>query len=149
MNNETLKHWAMDSAYQFKALHKTADIYHYLYRISTIALFVIVVGTLAWPPGEQMSKLWGALALLLSVVLLVFQKDIEKVRDYRKHADSYKNVYDSLQHAADRNDKPLDAAENTIRGLREMNADFPISKLGHWWTQKVIEKEMNLEWLKK
>ena len=97
MNNDTMKHWAEDAAHEFKGLHKTADIYHYLCRVSTIAIFLIAVGILAGSPGEMLGRVLGSVGLLLSVVLLVFQKDTEKVRDYRRHADRYKNVYDALE----------------------------------------------------
>ena len=148
MRNEVLKHWAEDAAWQFKVLHKTADLYHYLYRCSTIVVLLIAVLALAWEPSGNAGKLCGALALLLSVVLLVYQQDIEKVRDYRKHADRYKNVYDSLERANAEENPSLDAIEKVITDLRELNAEFPLSKPAHWWTKKVINTEMNLDWLK-
>ena len=149
MKNETLKHWAQDAAFQFKVLHKTADIYHYLYRGSTLVLFLIAVLTLAWEPSGNFGKVCGALGVLLSAVLFVYQKDIEKVRDYRKHADRYKNVYDSLERANAEENPWLDGLAKAIADLRELNAEFPPSKPAHWWTNRVIDKEMNLDWLKK
>lgn len=149
MSNIPLKDWAEDAAFQFKVLHKTSDIYHYLYRVSTIALFVLAVGTLAWSPGVQMGKVCGAIGLLLAVVLLVFQKDIEKIRDYRKHADAFKNVYDLLRRANETSEPMPISIEEEILRLSKKNSDFPVSKVAHWWTQRVIYKEMNLEWLKK
>ena len=147
MNNDTMKHWAEDAAHEFKGLHKTADIYHYLCRVSTIAIFLRAVGILAGSPGEMLGRVLGSVGLLLSVVLLVFQKDTEKVRDYRRHADRYKNVYDALEQTHSTEGVSLDEVGESIADLRKLNADFPISKLAHWWTKRVIHKEMNLGWL--
>jgi len=149
MRNETLKHCAEDAAYQFKVLHKTADIYHYVYRGSTIILSLIAVMTFAWDASGIFGKGCGALGLLLSIILLVYQQDIEKVRDYRKHADRYKNVYDWLEQANAEETPSLEGIAKTIAELRELNAAFPVSKPAHWWTNMVIDKEMNLDWLKK
>ncbi len=149
MSKNTLKHWAEDSAFQFKALHKSADIYHYLYRGSNIMIFIIAVFTLAFRLDQTLDQVMGAIALLLSVVLFMFQKDIEKTRDYRRHADKYKNVYDQLESLHDSEDCNLEDIRKGLAKLREHNADYPISKLAHWWTNRVIKKEMNIDWLEK
>lgn len=117
------------------------------YRGATLILFVLAVVTLAWEPSGNVSKATGAFGLLLSVVLLVFQLDIEKVRDYRKHADRYKTIYDSLERANAEENPSLDAIAAAIAVIRERNADFPVSKPAHWWTDAVIKKEMNLDWV--
>ena len=148
MSHEHLQHLAEDSAYQFKGLHKTADIYHYLFRISIILILLIGVSSLAFSFGEAMSRMLGALALLLSIVLLIYQKDTERVKDYRRHADKFKNVYDELERRFHNNEQVSEDLIGTIYQLRGVNAEFPISVLARWWAAKVIHKEMNLKWLR-
>ncbi len=88
-----------DAAYTFKGLYKTADWLRLEYKILlfiTLSFSIIVLGFDDSLPGLWV-KILSVMALIASVWLLINQKEYEKVEDYMRLADKYKNLFDRIK----------------------------------------------------
>ena len=139
-----------DAAYTFKGLYKTADWLRLEYKILlfiTLSFSIIVLGFNDSLPGLWV-KIISVVALIASVWLLINQKEYEKVEDYMRLADKYKNLFDKIRNTYySKSFENIEALQQEMNNLREESHKYPIGKIARWWSRRVIEKEMNLGWI--
>jgi hypothetical protein len=147
-----LQELAIDAAYTFKGLHKTADsleITRRLFLMIPIAFSVIVLIFQSDVPAIVISVL-AALSLLVTIFVLLNEKEYDKTRAYRELANKFKTIYDELRVKYDTSDPSnLDALTKRINDLRLETSEFPVSRVGRVWSKLTISGEMNLDWTRK
>jgi hypothetical protein len=139
-----------DAAYTFKGLYKTADYLRLQYKflLFIILLFSIIMLGFGDTLQSLVTKILSVIALLASIWLLVNQKEYEKIEDYMRLANKYKNLFDEIRNAYYSNNfENIETFQQEINNLREQSYSYPIGKIARWWSKHVIRKEINLEWI--
>jgi hypothetical protein len=94
-------------------------------------------------------KFMGIVSIFFSIYLLISQKEIEKVKDYRTTADDYKSLYDRLELANAKREFEIEPFLERFDTLQKQNQSCNVTWLAHKWTDRVIRKEMNIDWIYK
>ncbi|WP_434579272.1 hypothetical protein [Thermoanaerobacterium thermosaccharolyticum] len=93
-------------------------------------------------------KLISTISLIFSIWQLIEQSNYEKIKDYMRLANKYKNLYDEIKKMYyEKNISEIDNILQKITELRIESTEYPINKIARIWSKCVIRKEMNLEWL--
>ena len=138
-----------DAAYTFKGLYKTADWLRLECKILLFITLLFSIIILGFDNSSSIyTKILSIVALIASVWLLVNQKEYEKVEDYMRLADEYKNLFDEIRNTYYSKDlKNIKDLQQKINNLRKKSHEYPIGKIARWWSEIVIKKEMNLGWI--
>ena len=148
-----IKATAEDCAYTYKGLYKQSDIKE---KYSSFLIFIPIIYSiiiLVFPSvaNELFGKIISVITLISSILLLVGNKNSENIVEYRKIANNYKALYDELCILSSSGcDSAVKLGEIVTKKneLNEKTSLYPIGILAKLWTKKVIDKEMNLLWIK-
>ncbi len=103
-------------------LEKTANFYSYLYLVSILASIIIGILLLGdWISGKDLNFFMSALALVFTVIPLVFKNDIEKVNGYRELSLEFKNLSQDFE-----DDVHYEKNSDTLKELRKRVASYPV-----------------------
>ena len=86
---------------------------------------------------------------MIGITLLLGEKEFKKNEQYYKLANKYLGIYKDLQemYYKGENSEKLYNLREQIKKLDKETSNCPISKVGRWWSRKVIRGEMNLNWI--
>ena len=147
-----LKELGEDAAYTFKGLYKTADWLRLEFKILVLItlLFSLIILGFGDNIPDTWSKILSITALIASIWLLINQGKYEKVKDYMRLANQFKNLYDKIRNSYySGHFKNIPDFQNEMVKLRRKTHKYPIGKIARWWSKYVIKDEMNLEWIYK
>lgn len=150
-SEENLKSMAENVAYTFKGLYKTSDWLELNFKVFLICPIILSIGILVFDTilPKIFLDVLAFLSLASTIYLVCNQKEYEKINDYRNLANEFKTIYDELE---------MKFKSSNISGLKELNekiselnkrtSELSISRMGRYLSKRVINEEMNLEWLK-
>jgi len=140
---------AENVAYTSKGLFKTADWLKIRYKICVFASFSIGLILLGLNIPIILSKVLGIVSIMIGITLLLGEKEFKKNEQYYKLANKYLGIYKDLQemYYKGENSEKLYNLREQIKKLDKETSNCPISKVGRWWSRKVIRGEMNLNWI--
>lgn len=147
MNHQELKNMAEGLAYTSKGLFKTADILKLEYKILLgISIFVSIL-TLAFDMHQVIVKVLGVLSLFASIWMMINENNQHKVSQYMELGNDFLTLYYEVEKSYFDNATPSDTIYQKRDELIKMTRDLPIFLLAKKWVDKVIVKEMNLQWI--
>jgi hypothetical protein len=148
-DKKVIQQEAENVAYTSKGLFKTADWLKNQYKICIFASFSIGLILLGFNIPVSLSKALGIVSIMTGIILLIGEKEFKKNEQYYELANRYLGIYKDLQeiYYKGENSEKLSNLRKQIKKLDEKTSIYPISKVGRWWSRRVIKSEMNLDWI--
>lgn len=140
---------AENVAYTSKGLFKTADWLKIQYKVCILSTFLIGLVLLGFNISILFPKFLGIVSIMISIALLLNEKDFKKSEGYYRLANRYLSIYKDLQEMYYQGGNPerLQNLREQIKKLDKETSNYPISKGGRWWSKRVVKSEMNLDWI--
>ena len=148
-HKKVIQQEAENVAYTSKGLFKTADWLKMQCNVCIGLIFLIGLILLGFNIPVIFSKFLGIVSIMISIVLLLNEKDFKKSEGYYRLANRYLAVYKELQgiYHQKANSEGLQNMREQIKKLDEKTSNYPISMVGRWWSKRVVKSEMNLDWI--
>jgi hypothetical protein len=151
MTKEILQKIGRDTAHTFKGLYKTADWLEFTQKWLLLIPIVLSLAVLifeAFIPTFAV-KVLILVSLVITVYVILTQREYDKIQDLRRLANEFKTVYDKSFMKYSRNDDgDLEELLEEEDRLRIQTAALPISWVGNLLCRLLIDKEMDLDWAK-
>lgn len=145
---EFLQKLGENAAHTFKGLYKTSDALEIAHKLYLTVPFLFSFLVLADMVNGMLARVLAVMSLMFSIMLIIDQNSFSAVTEYRRLANDFKKVYTQLEqkyHCRDFTD--LDAISKRLGELMDETSRLPISRIGRWWSRRVINREMDLRWI--
>lgn len=145
---ELLQKLGDNAAHTFKGLYKTSDCLEITYKLYVAVPFLFSLLMLADLVGGILARVLAVISLMFSIMLIINQNSFSAITEYRKLANQFKKVYDQLEQKYHRREfAGLDDIYKRLSELMDETSRLPISRMGRWWSKRVINREMDLRWI--